>query len=289
MPNLAQLQSLPVEAKVVKSQQSIKEWYEYWQGNVYISFSGGKDSLVLLNLVRNLYPEVPAVFVNTGLEFPEITAFVRTVPNVEWLHPKHNFKWVVERYGYPVIYKEQASYLYECRTGKTEKTRQARLQYNKWKGGKVKNKYLYLLDAPFKISHMCCNVLKENPILRYERRTKRKAYLGTLAEESQRRKTDFSRYGCNSFESTRPISRPLSFWLDADVWWFITINGIEYSPIYNMGWKRTGCYGCMFGVHFEEEPNRFQRLAVTHPKLHDYCINRLGEGKVLDYIGVKYD
>jgi hypothetical protein len=44
----------------------------------------------------------------------------------------------------------------------------------------------------------------------------------------------------------------------------------------------------MFGVHFEEEPNRFQRLATTHPKLHDYCINRLGEGKVLDYIGVKY-
>lgn len=55
------------------------------------------------------------------------------------------------------------------------------------------------------------------------------------------------------------------------------------------GVDRTGCMFCMFGCHLEEEPNKFQRMKETHPQIYDYCINKLGLGKVLDYIGVKYD
>jgi len=69
---LRQMQSLPLEAKIIKSQMRIREWYEHWSGDVYVAFSGGKDSTVLLHLTRQLYPDVPAVFCDTGLEFPEI-------------------------------------------------------------------------------------------------------------------------------------------------------------------------------------------------------------------------
>lgn len=58
--------------------------------------------------------------------------------------------------------------------------------------------------------------------------------------------------------------------------------------LYTTGCDRTGCMFCMFGVHLEKEPNRFQRMKITHPKQYDYCINKLGCGAVLDYIGVKY-
>ena len=57
------------------------------------------------------------------------------------------------------------------------------------------------------------------------------------------------------------------------------------------GVNRTGCMFCMFGVHLEQEPNRFQRMKITHPKQYDYCMreeNGLGLGKVLDFINVKY-
>ena len=54
------------------------------------------------------------------------------------------------------------------------------------------------------------------------------------------------------------------------------------------GAKRTGCMFCMFGVHLEKEPNRFQRMALTHPKQYDFCIHKLGCGKVLDFLGVPY-
>lgn len=36
--------------------------------------------------------------------------------------------------------------------------------------------------------------------------------------------------------------------------------------------KRTGCVFCGFGCHLEKEPNRFQRLQVTHPALYNYCM-----------------
>jgi 3'-phosphoadenosine 5'-phosphosulfate sulfotransferase (PAPS reductase)/FAD synthetase len=92
---LQQLQGLPLEAKIIKTKIRIREWYEHWNGDVYISFSGGKDSTVLLDLVRSIYPDVPAVFVDTGLEYPEIREFVKTFDNVVWVRPKMNFKDVV--------------------------------------------------------------------------------------------------------------------------------------------------------------------------------------------------
>jgi hypothetical protein len=55
-----------------------------------------------------------------------------------------------------------------------------------------------------------------------------------------------------------------------------------------MGYERTGCVFCMFGVPYEKPLNRFQKLEKTHPKLHNYCINQLGCGTVLDFMGIDY-
>lgn len=104
---LAQLQALPLDAKVLMTQQRIREWYNYWHGNVVISFSGGKDSTVLTYLVHDMYPDVPLVFANTGLEYPEIQAFARKM-GAEFVRPKMSFSEVISKYGYPIIGKEVA-------------------------------------------------------------------------------------------------------------------------------------------------------------------------------------
>lgn len=104
---LAELQGYPLSMKLALTRQRIREWiHRYGTDGVYVSFSGGKDSTVLLHIVREMYPDVKAVFVDTGLEYPEIRQFVRTFDNVDWFKPKKNFRQVIQDYGYPFISKE---------------------------------------------------------------------------------------------------------------------------------------------------------------------------------------
>ena len=293
---LKQKQSLPLEQKIRLSEMRIRAWYSHWGGKVYVSFSGGKDSTVLLHLVRSIYKEVPAVFVDTGLEYPEIRDFVKTIDNVVWLKPKMNFKEVIEKYGYPVVSKEQARYVRDCQnpTPNNEITRRRRMtgidrHGVQHKSGMISKKWRKLIDSPFRVSERCCDVIKKNPMKDYVKETGNQAIIGTMAQESRLRVQAYQRVGCNAFESTPPKSMPLSVWLEEDIWGYIKTRGIEYSKIYDMGEKRTGCMFCMFGAHLEKEPNKFQRMKESHPNQWKYCMEVLELNKVLDYIGVSYD
>lgn len=104
---LHEMQSMPLSIKVNMTENRIRSWIDkYGVDGVYVSFSGGKDSTVLLDIVRKLYPEVLAVFVDTGLEYPEIREFVKTFNNVKWLKPKKSFRQIIMENGYPFISKE---------------------------------------------------------------------------------------------------------------------------------------------------------------------------------------
>lgn len=285
---LQQRQSMPLEAKIIMTQQRIKEWYEYWDGNVYVAFSGGKDSTVLLHLVRQLYPNVPAVFANTGLEYPEIVQFVRQTKNVLWRKPKMNFRDVLTKYGYPIISKEvslKLRQLHSCPVG--SKTHTLRMTGIDSKGnmttmGKLPTKWNFLIDAPFKISETCCDIMKKNPFKLFEKENKSKPYIGMMASDSRNRKMQYLKYGCSSFEG-KIHSNPMSFWLERDVWEYIKLNNVHYSTIYDMGYKRTGCSFCCFGIAQEKYPNRFQLMKSTHPRLYKYCMEELDLDKVLTY------
>ena len=285
---LKRRQSLPLSEKIEMSQCVIETWWKHWDEQVYVSFSGGKDSTVLLHLVRSLFPNVPALFADTGLEYPEIKDFIKTVDNVFTERPKLSFRQVIDQYGYPVISKEQSRYLFEYRTSRSEKLKKIRLYGNEWNRGKISKKWLFLLDAPFKISNKCCDKLKKFPVHKYEKKTGRKPFLGTTVDESSMRRNTYLRYGCNAFDNNRPTSSPLSFWKEQDIWDYIRQHSVPYSKIYDMGYDRTGCMFCMYGVQAQKEPNRFQMMKKTHPKIYEYCINDLGCGEVMDYIGVNY-
>ena len=128
--DLYQMQSMPLNIKVRMTQNRIRGWVdEYGEDGVYVSFSGGKDSTVLLDIVRKMYPGIVAVFVDTGLEYPEIRDFVKTFDNVEWLKPKKTFRQVIEEYGYPFISKEVSERVYGARRY-LEKLRERELRSN---------------------------------------------------------------------------------------------------------------------------------------------------------------
>lgn len=389
--DLAQMQSVPLEGKIIMTQLRIRAWYDHWNGEVYVSFSGGKDSTVLKHIVDSMYNDVPSVFVNTGLEYPEIQQFVRDIKagkydcfnsDVEILRPEMRFDEVIKKYGYPVISKEVSQTVFEAKknvqTGKyTYRLKKLNGELTDKDGNKSQYNiphWRFLLDAPYDISHKCCDVMKKKPAKKYEKETGRTPFIGTLARESRLRHSNWIKYGCNAFEQQRPTSRPLSFWTEQDIFHYIKkynvpyctvygdivfddskeetipgqINMIDYLGCYEEGdlltttkCKRTGCIFCAFGCHLEKEPNRFQQLKQTHPRQYKYCIGGgtyaeirifdrfdseivlkhctrkqienwvdenysnpnftiklgkwqpsekgLGLGKVLDYIGVKYD
>ena len=113
---LKYLQSLPLDLKVMMTKQRIREWVaHYGENGVCVSFSGGKDSTVLLHLVRELYPNVKAVFSDTGLEYPEIREFVKTIDNVDWVKPELTFREIVVKHGYPVFSKEISETIWYAR------------------------------------------------------------------------------------------------------------------------------------------------------------------------------
>ena len=241
---LAQMQSLSLESKIRMTQQRIRGWYEHWNGMVYVGWSGGKDSTVLKHIVDGMYSDVPAVFVNTGLEYPEIQSFVRDIKagkydcfnsDVVILRPEMRFDEVVKKYGYPAISKDISNCIYGAKKG--SKIRLQRLKgtlTNEQGQPSLFNcdKWGFMLDAPFEVGDGCCNVMKKKPARQYEKQTGRKPILGLLASESRKRLNGWIKTGCNAFELKKPQSQPMAFWTEQDILHYIKEFNVPYASVY---------------------------------------------------------
>ena len=110
-------QALPLPLKIRMTEERIRQWvHEYGTDGVYISFSGGKDSTVLMDIVRNrLHYNIEACFVDVPTQYPELKKFAQTWDNVTILKPKISFVQVCEKYGFPLISKEVSQCVGEAR------------------------------------------------------------------------------------------------------------------------------------------------------------------------------
>jgi 3'-phosphoadenosine 5'-phosphosulfate sulfotransferase (PAPS reductase)/FAD synthetase len=311
--DLKKHQSLDLFDKIKLTRALIIDYHKKYGGNVTISFSGGLDSEVLLHNARSIFPDIKAVFSDTGLEYPEIRAFVKTFDNVDIVKPKMRFDEVIKKYGYPVISKRVSRDISDLQnpTPKNERTRNLRLTgiSNVTNPGKYQpsmklpEKWKFLIDAPFKISDKCCDMLKKEPLNRYEKQHGTKRIIGIMADQSDGRARQAREYGTE----TGSYLAPMIFWTRQDVLRYIRFMGVPHCSVYGeiidkpdgtldtTGEHRTGCMFCMFGVHLEKrgrtEPysgNRFQRMKKSHPNQHKYCMENLGCAKVLEFIGVEF-
>ena len=232
MEDLKYYQSLPLSLKIQLTRRRIRDWVsEFGEDGVYVSFSGGKDSTVLLDIVRKDYPDVEAVFVNTGLEYPSVRQLALSKENVTELRPTMNFRDVIIKYGYPIISKEVSECVYQARKGLESDNGYYSYRLAKLQGtalDKEGRKSLYnqeqwgfLLNAPFSMSHMCCNVMKKKPVKSFAKKENKKPIIGTMADESRLRTQQWIKNGCNGFDMKSPVSNPMSFWTEQDVLTYI--------------------------------------------------------------------
>lgn len=208
-----------------------------------------------------------------------------------------NFRDVIIKHGYPIISKEVSR-----NVGDVQKLGKDCFAYRMFDGsiaGSVydKSNYAYLINAPFKISSKCCDVMKKKPL--HKASKKKMPITAQMAEESRQRLSQWIQNGCNAFELKSPISNPMSFWTECDVLTYIHENTLDIADAYGQvvvkndgidgqinihdylgdyrdcqyettGCKRTGCIFCGFGI--KQDKQRFVRLSKQEPKLCDYVM-----------------
>lgn len=248
--DLKEFQSEPLDRKEQRSLAKASEWFAYWNAEVYVSFSGGKDSSVLADICgywcsitkKTLY----LAFADTGLEYPEIKKHVKHFAEylrrkyhievvLDILRPKMRFDEVIKEYGYPIISKEISLTIEYARKGSEwalYKLQGKNADGTDSKRKAANKKYAALVDMDANFSNKCCWVMKKVPFRNYERQTGRKAIIATLAEESSLRENAWLKNGCNAFNAKRAASQPMSFWTEQDVLQYIKREQDRYDREY---------------------------------------------------------
>lgn len=283
-----------LDQRVTDAMHRIEELYHETNGKCYISFSGGKDSTVLLALTKmcqELYTvgDIPAVFSNTGIELGVTVDFVNWVkdnyyPNVEIIRPTVSFDWVLKNKGKPMLSKLKSQYIHSWQGGNRGKTTVNLMIYgltakgNKTYKLKISDKHIHVLsdEFPLFINDYCCKALKKRPAHKYaeEKGMRGQATGIRMAEGGARALNVISRLEmgigkiCTVVQKDGFIKKsPLIDWTDEEVEEFITKYNVPLSEAYTMyGFKRTGCMCCPFDFDLADklrylyyhEPNRYK-------------------------------
>jgi 3'-phosphoadenosine 5'-phosphosulfate sulfotransferase (PAPS reductase)/FAD synthetase len=246
----------------------------------------------MLDIIRRfINKDAPAIFCNTGNEYPEVVKFVRSTDNVTVIRPDVHIRQIIEKYGFPLVSKEQSRYINQAKHSHSEKLLNIRLHGGEKGIGKISERWKFLINAPFNVSEKCCDYLKKKPFHKFGRETGLYPIIGTMAGESRLRLQKWLKYGCNSFESNMMASYPLSIWTEKDVWEYIHKFNLSHNPIYDMGVKRTGCMFCGFGCHLKND-SRFYFLKEYKPKIYEHFMriqnNGISYKEALRYCGIDF-
>lgn len=309
----SKLITLPLDEKIKLSEAIIVEFMENIDCSddkkVYISCSFGKDSVVLVDLVRKLYPKIPIIFSDTGLEYKGIYKVKEKYENVITVNPLRTMEEHIEKEGY----------ILPIGKAKSKSLRRARrwIKEEKWDNGTFKllsgkgeygkgslfnhSSALPYIIAPFPISERCDDFLKKKPLDKYIKEHNFKySFNGITYDESRMRRATLLRDGFNKMSSKTSLkSRPMGHWNTNDVLKYICDNDLEISDSYGeiiknkdgydvTLFKRSGCYCCPCGCHMEKYPNRYQILYYYDYDAWTYTMYDLGFKKILDYFDVPY-
>jgi len=297
-----------LDQKIFHFFEVLDVYYHKFNGQVYLNFSGGKDSTVLKFLCDKWcsiygYEKIKCLFNNTTNEHKEILDFVKSFGDeVIWTRPKMTFAETLKKYGYPVISKQTARFISRYRKTKSSEMKSFYKDGIKKDGSKsafkIAKRWHFILEAPFQTTDRCCDILKKDPIHKFEKETGLKPINGVLASESNQRKMRYLKNdGCINWEEGKEICSPLSLFTEDNIWECIDKFNIEICPIYYdqiidgelvKAEKRTGCAWCLFGLYCEsKDDNRITRLSKREPNRYKSMMDKMGYRDVLSFLGYK--
>lgn len=290
------LKDYSFDDKIQLAKSKIVEFLEKLPNEeIMISFSGGRDSCVLRDLVHKVQDEIgkprSKLLIASEIFHPETLKFIKQNFKNEYeiLPPLKSFEQIINENGYPIISKQIAQKINHLRTTHNHKKYiRAIFGLDGHKYGTLPLKYIHFLDHNFvdyEISHKCCDYIKGRI-----KKDKRPVFIGTTINESRLRKNAWIKYGCIQYHNNKSdVCKPLSLFTQKDIDQYIKCNNIEISNIYKLGYLRSGCVCCGFGLSLEEKlkseklipMNRFELLYKSNKELFTYFFIKLKMWKPL--------
>ena len=283
-----------LDKRITDACHRIEELYYETDGKCYVSFSGGKDSTVLLALIKlceEIYTipvgGIPAVFSNTGIELGVTVDFVKWVKdsgwysNVQIIRPEVSFDWVLKNKGKPMLSKLKSHTLHQFKTNRTPSSimlliyKQTLSGRPAWKTS-LADKYMHIVSDEFGItpSEACCIYMKKKPLQKYGKDNGMLGtYTGIRASEGGVRQLETSRRVltggklCTYTKHGVIYKTPIIDWTSDDVDLFIEKYNVPLSEAYTRyGFDRTGCMACPYSKYVDRdlkylyyhEPNRYK-------------------------------
>ena len=211
-----------LEQKISLSKNIIEKAVSDHQ-RIFFSFSGGKDSTVMLDLIYKIKPDIKIVGIDTGYEFKETIEFTDKLmkkygTEIEYLRPTLNQHWqIMAEYG---------------GIAKRFGVSTPGLSIDRF----------YPPENLVKDGQWYCCAHKEPALRNFLERGEYDAWLtGLRADETDnRRLVGIYQKGKNGIQKVNPII----FWESPDIWEYIKLNNLGYHPKYDQGYKSLGCKPC---------------------------------------------
>lgn len=183
--------------------------YNYEKNQILVSFSGGKDSTVLSDLVIKALSmtDIKHIFGDTTLEFPTTKDYIMR-------YRKSNPKTVIS-----TAKNREQDFLQVCD----------------------------VIGPPSRVMRWCCHMFKTGPISRKIDHMFKDinilTFYGIRASESESR-SKYERVYDSPKIARQKVASPIFDWKDVDIWLHILNEKIEYNYAYELGFSRVGCWCC---------------------------------------------
>ena len=253
--------------------QAINEQYDL-EHNAYLSFSGGKDSVILSHLLDIALPNnhIPRVYANTGIDYKFIREFVKECAfkdtRIKVLNSGVNLKKMWETDGYPFKSKQHSLMLSTYWNTKDKNEYNLTIKTylgivkrpKKFKCPKMLE-YQFTPNFNLKCSDKCCARLKKIPMKKWAKENNKPICLTGMRKEEGGQRTSI---GCIVTDNDNKLVKFHPLLVVTEEWEneFVERERIElcklYKPPYNF--KRTGCKGCPFDLNIQETLNTMYKL-----------------------------
>lgn len=214
---------------------------DYTAKDMFVSFSGGKDSTVTSDIVMRALSEqkILHIFGDTTLEFPET---MRYVDRFKKEHPQT-----------PVLSSRNKDKDFEelCK----------------------------LVGPPSRVMRWCCTIFKTGAIQRkiktlFRNKNKIITFYGIRRSESASR-SKYERETEGSKITKQITISPIIDWMDFDVWLYMLTTKIDFNYAYRLGYARVGCWCCpnnsgwsefLSKIHMPQQSERFRQMLIDFAK-----------------------